>query len=170
MRIGPARTIRIFALSWALAFLAGAAQSQIPDEDQLRETAGRFNKAVAGGDFDLAWGFMAAYGQVLPRLSERVFFGGEPARDAFPLKGRTMVEIANAAKVRIEVARQDDGSYIVSFIDMTGNPGPLSLEFFTEQWMQRYYACWFKKIGDRWKIVMNFCFNETDGPYAQEYG
>lgn len=97
---------------------------------------------------------------------EHVYEGGSIRR--FNPRARSIAEIIALGDIEIPGAPQPDGSVILSFV-----PGRYVQEarrsaFYTDEWMRKHLACWFRKADGRWQLAWNICFAETGGPYPQD--
>lgn len=96
-------------------------------------------------------------------------YDGESVRRFNP-RARSIVEIIALGEIEILGAPQADGSVILSFVPGRYLPDAERPEFFTNEWMRKYFACRFKKVDGRWQLWMNVCFASTGGPYPPDYG
>jgi hypothetical protein len=81
---------------------------------------------------------------------------------------RSAREIAEDGKLTAVVVPQDDNQVIVIYVSKERKERLKDIEFLQSEWMKQYFACQFDTREDPWKLHMNFCFAETDGPYPPE--
>ena len=102
--------------------------------------------------------------------ARRFLFDGDWVRQS-DNNGRSIVELINEDDLAIEGAVQPDGSIIMLFIPeahlrlATEDP-----EFFSNQWMRKYFACSFSRFDGQWQLSNNICFAESGGPFHSPYG
>ncbi|WMW78917.1 hypothetical protein RF679_09580 [Undibacterium cyanobacteriorum] len=93
-------------------------------------------------------------------------YKSEPA----PSEWKSIIEIAKMDKLQVKLIKQDDGSIFVLFFPEKYRRSVNSdVTFLEEQWMKKYFACQFDLHGGKIKLKYNFCFADTDGPFAPEY-
>jgi hypothetical protein len=103
----------------------------------------------------------------LTKESREHVYDGESIRRSHP-RLRSVMDIIALGEIEILGSGQVEGSVILSFVPRRYLRDAERLEFFTDEWMRKYFACWFKKVDGRWQLAFNICFGETDGPYPPE--
>lgn len=81
---------------------------------------------------------------------------------------RSIVEIIAEGDIEILGAAQPDGSVILAFIPRRYLQEALRFEFYTDEWMRKFFACSFKKKDGRWQLARGICFAESGGPWPEE--
>jgi hypothetical protein len=81
----------------------------------------------------------------------------------------SVTSIAKIAPLEIVIVYQSDVQFLALYVPKSSMKSVKSDEFLQTQWMKKYFACQFKKTAGSWKLYMNFCFAETDGPYPSDY-
>lgn len=100
----------------------------------------------------------------LTKESREHVYDGESIRRSHP-RLKSIVDIIALGEIEILGSWPVEGSVILSFVPRRYLRDAERPEFFTDEWMRKYFACWFKKVDGRWQLAWNICFGETGGPY-----
>lgn len=93
------------------------------------------------------------------------YLRGESQGGTGPLKSvREILE----EPVAVLATRQPEGDWIVLFVPESKQQALTSSAFLENGWLIDYFACWVDRRDGRVRIVNNFCFNETGGPYPRD--
>lgn len=104
---------------------------------------------------------MAPGGRLTPH--DAAYLRGESQGGIGPLKP---VRDILKEPVAVLATRQEPGDeWIVVFIPESKRGSLKSAAFLETGWMTDYFACWVDRRDGKVRIIQNFCFNETDGPY-----
>lgn len=110
-------------------------------------------------------GAMAPGGQLAPQ--DLAYLRGESQGRTGPLN--PVREILKEPVVVLATQQpQPQGSWIVVFVPANKEALLKSSEFLETGWLSDYFACWVDRVDGRVRIIENFCFNETGGPYPAD--
>ena len=87
----------------------------------------------------------------------------------FSEDAKSVIEIIAEGEIELLPAPQPDGTIILVFIPARYAMDARKPEFFSDQWMRKYFACWFALTKDGWQLSTNLCFAETGGPFPVDY-
>ena len=155
-----------FATSCSAADAELSTVSTKEDATSHEVVAREFLEALMTHDVGALKSFASEFGggqqhQLDPEIEEFLF------RDAGDWLSVT--SIAEIAPLEIVIVYQNDVQFLALYVPKSSMRSVTSDEFLQTQWMKKYFACQFKKTAGSWKLYMNFCFAETDGPYPSDY-
>lgn len=99
--------------------------------------------------------------------TRRLIYDGEALRRFRP-RLRSITDIIALGEIDIFGALQFDGSIVLHFVPRRYRQDADRLEFYSDEWMRKYFACRFEQVAGSWRLARHICFSETDGPYPLE--
>lgn len=108
---------------------------------------------------------MAPGGQLTPY--DQAYLRGESQGGTGPLN--SVREILKEEPITVLATRQESGDWIAVFIPERKLKSHQIAKILEAGWLTDYFACWVDRVDGKVKIVQNFCFNETGGPYPADY-
>jgi hypothetical protein len=83
---------------------------------------------------------------------------------------KSVTRIAESGPLESVIVPQGNHVVIVLYVPAANRKDIGGAHFLKSQWMKKYFACQFDISNQQWKLVANFCFAETDGPYPEDAG
>jgi hypothetical protein len=138
------------------------------EHSAMQLTAERFLKALLSQDekvlFEYGGGgdiFFKA-GKLLPAISDFLY---HPDGDWL-----AVTSIAELGPLEAVVVPQQDHIFVILYVPKQYRENITDSTFLSSQWMKKYFACQFVQSQSGFRLYENFCFAETDGPYAEDIG
>ena len=99
-----------------------------------------------------------------------VLFEGDILRRNIP-GGRSISEILELGEIESVTAWEDGPAVMLMFVPRQYLHRLDNDDFYRDEWMKTYFACYFTLEEGRWKFgPYNFCYAATDGPFPGEIG
>lgn len=80
------------------------------------------------------------------------------------------VEKIGRSELAIKIVPQASDRFIALYIPKAKRGKLEDIKFLQTRWMEEYFACEFSKTQEGYKLHVNFCFAESDGPFPVPYG